>query len=294
VLVNVVAQAIEGTLVMGSIYGLVGVGFVLLFRSSKVLSFTQGGFVLLGAFVFYDLVQNGSQPFALAMVLTVLAVALFSAALYVVVFARVAAREHFTTSVATIGLAGVLTAVVAVRYGTAPLSLPEDVVSARAFQVLGAVVSVVDIVAVVIAAVVMAILIVMLRFTPIGLRMNAVADNVSLSSHLGIDAVRVATVAWALAGAAAALAGIAFSLKFSVDPVGVANVGFLAFPAIILGGLDSIGGALVGGLLIAGTQNLVQLTLGAQWVNIVSFALMLAILLVRPSGLFGRAEVVRL
>ena len=74
----------------------------------------------------------------------------------------------------------------------------------------------------------------------------------------------------------------------------VANIGFLAFPAIILGGLDSIGGALVGGLLIAGTQNFVQLTFGAEWVNIISFAIMLAILLVRPSGLFGRAEIVRL
>lgn len=290
---NIVAQAIEGTLVMGAIFGLVGVGFVLLFRASKVLSFTQGGFVLLGAFIFYDFVK-ADLPFLVGLLITVLAVSIFSALLYVVVFARVAAREHFTTSVATIGLAGVLTAVVAVHYGSSPLSLPDDVVSSRTYHILGAAIPSTDIVALVMAAVVVVLLVGVLKYTPVGLRMTAVADNVSLAAHLGINAARVATVAWALAGGAAALAGIAFSLRFSVDPAGVSNIGFLAFPAIILGGLDSIGGALLGGILIAGTQNAVQLTFGADWVNIISFAIMLAILLLRPSGLFGKAEVVRL
>jgi branched-chain amino acid transport system permease protein len=290
--VNVVAQAVEGSIVVGSIYGLLGVGFALLFRASKVLSFCQGGFMLLGAFVFYDLVTSG-QSFLVAVLITLAAVALFSGLVYLVVFARVAAREAFATSVATIGLAGVLQAVVAIRYGTAPLSLP-DVVSTRALRVWSAVVPTVDIVAVVIAAVVVAGLVVLLRFTPLGHRMNAVADNPSLSEHLGISSARVATIAWSLAGGAAALAGIAFSLRNSVDPVGVANVGLFAFPAIILGGLDSVHGAMIGGILLGLIQNMVQVAFGAQWVDLVSFAVMLAFLFLRPSGLFGKTEVVRL
>jgi branched-chain amino acid transport system permease protein len=290
---NVIAQAIEGSIVVGTIYGLVGLGFVLLFRASKVLSFAQGGFVLLGAFIFYDLVE-AHRPFWVALLISVVAVGLVSALVYVLVFARVAAREHFTTSVATIGLAGVLTAVVAIRYGSAPLNLPNDVVPARAYHVLGAVIPTADLIEVGLALVAIGALVLVLKFTPLGLRMNAVADNVSLSAHLGVPAARVATVAWGLAGGTAALAGVVYALRFSVDPAGVANVGFLAFPAIILGGLDSVGGALVGGIIIAATQNLVQITLGAAWVNIVSFLIMLAILLVRPSGLFGKAEVVRL
>jgi branched-chain amino acid transport system permease protein len=290
--VNVVAQAIEGSIVVGSIYGLLGVGFALLFRASKVLSFCQGGFMLLGAFIFYDFVSAG-RPFLLALLVTVVLVPVFSGLVYIVVFARVAAREAFATSVATIGLAGVLQAVVAVRYGTAPLSLP-DVVSTRAFRVFSAVVPTVDIVTMVIAALVAVALVVLLRFTPLGQRMNAVADNASLSEHLGISSARVAAIAWALAGGAAALAGIAFGLRSSVDPVGVANVGLFAFPAIILGGLDSVGGAMVGGILLGIIQNTVQLVVGAQWVDLVSFAVMLAFLFVRPSGLFGKTEVVRL
>ncbi|MEU5879180.1 branched-chain amino acid ABC transporter permease [Spirillospora sp. NPDC047279] len=289
---SVVAQAVEGTIVTGAVYGLVGVGFTLLFRASKVLSFAQGGFMLLGAFIFYSMV-NGDRPFLPAVLVTVLTVAAFSALVYILIFARVAAREAFATSVATIGLAGVLQAAVAIKYGTAPLSLP-DVVSSHAYRFLGAVVPVADIVAVAMAVIVVAVLMLTLRHTQLGLRMNAVADNATLAVHLGISSARIATVAWALAGATAGLAGIAFSMRSAVDPVGVANMGLLAFPAIILGGLGSIGGALAGGLMLAAVQNAVRIGIGASWVDLFSFAIMLAILFFRPSGLFGKAEVVRL
>lgn len=290
---SVGTQAVEGAVVTGSIYGLVGMGFALLFRASKVLSFAQGGFVLIGASLFYDFAQHG-WGFIPAVIATVAAVALLSAVLYVVAFARVAAREPFTTSVATIGLAGVVTSAVAIAYGTAPLNVPDTVVPTRAFHVLGVVIRSADIIVVSLAVVVAAALLAMLRLTPLGLRMRAVADNVSLAAHLGVRPARVAATAWTLAGAIAALAGVAFSVLFTVDPTGISNVGFLAFPAIILGGLDSVGGALVGGILVAGIQNWAQLTLGSRWVDLVSFAVMLAILLVRPTGIFGKAEVVRL
>lgn len=290
---SVAPQVIEGSIVSGSVYGLVGIGFALLFRASKVLSFCQGGFMLVGAFVFYDLEQSNSRPFLLAAIITVAIVAALSALVYFIVFARVAARESFATSVATIGLGGVLQAVIAIKFGTAPLTLP-NVVSAHAYRLLGAVVPIADLVAVGLAAFATLMLLVILRFTPLGLRMNAVADNASLAVHLGVSASRIATAAWGLAGATAALAGIAFSLRSSVDPVGVSNVGLLAFPAIILGGLDSVGGALLGGLLLAAIQNTVQAIWGSGWVNLISFSVMLGLLLLRPSGMFGKSEVVRL
>jgi len=291
--VSVAAQAVEGSIVTGAMYGLVGVGFTLLFRASKVLSFAQGGFMLLGAFIFYSLVQDKSRPFLVSVLITMAAVGVFSALVYLIVFARVAARQAFATSVATIGLAGVLQAGVAIKYGTAPLNLP-NVVSLRAYHDLGATISTSDLVSVAMAVVAVAAVLLLLKLTPLGLRMKAVADNASLSVHLGVSAARVATVAWGLAGATAALAGIAFSMGSAVDPVGVSNVGLYAFPAIILGGLDSVGGALLGGLVLAGIQNGVQVIFGSGWVDIVTFALMLAILYFRPSGLFGTPEAVRL
>ncbi|MGH1565269.1 branched-chain amino acid ABC transporter permease [Mumia sp. DW29H23] len=290
---GVFAQAVWGSIVTGALYGLVGVGFVLLFRASKVLSFCQGGFMLLGAFLFYDLVKNEELAFLPAAVITATLVALFSAVVYVVVFAKVAAREPFATSVATIGLAGVLQAVVAVRYGTSPLALP-DVVGDRSFQVAGATITVADLVSIAITVLVVGAILLVLAKTQLGLQMNAVADNPALSVHLGVSAARIATIAWGLAGLTAAFAGIAFALRASVDPVGVANIGFFAFPAIILGGLDSVPGALFGGLVLGALQNTVAATLGTDWVDLVAFSVMLAFLMVRPTGLFGKAEVVRL
>jgi len=291
--VSVAAQAVEGSIVTGAMYGLVGAGFALLFRASKVLSFTQGGFMLLGAFIFYSLAQDRSRPFLISVLITMLVVGVFSALVYVIVFARVAARQAFATSVATIGLSGVLGAGVAIKYGTAPLTLP-NVVSARAYQVLGATVSTSDIVSVAMAVVVVVAALLLLRLTPLGLRMKAVADSATLSEHLGVSASRLSAVAWGLAGATAAIAGISYSMGSAVDPVGVANVGLMAFPAIILGGLDSVGGALLGGFVLAGVQNAVQVLLTPGWVDIVSFSLMLVILFFRPSGLFGSSEAVRL
>lgn len=290
---GVVSQAVWGSIVTGALYALVGVGFVLLFRASKVLSFCQGGFMLLGAFLFYDLVKNEGLSFLVATAITVTLVAVFSAVVYLVVFARVAAREPFATSVATIGLAGVLQAVVAVRYGTSPLALPE-VVENRSFHVLGATITVADLVSLAIMLLVVGTILLILARTQLGLQMNAVADNPALSVHLGVSAVKVATIAWGLAGLTAAFAGIAFALRASVDPVGVANIGFFAFPAIILGGLDSVPGALFGGFVLGGLQNTVAASLGADWVDLIAFGVMLAFLLVRPTGLFGKAEVVRL
>lgn len=291
---NVVAQAVWGAIVTGSLYGLVGVGFVLLYRASKVLSFTQGGFMLLGAYLFYALVAENKLPFLAAAGIAALVVAAFSAIVYVVVFARVAAREAFATSVATLGLAGVITAIVAVRFGSSPVTVPADVVGAGAFNILGATITIADLVSIGIMVVVLGAILVVLATTPLGLRMNAVADNPSLSVHLGVSAARIATIAWALAGLTAALAGVAFALRTPFDPANIAIIGFYAFPAIILGGLDSISGAIFGGLMLGALQGFASVTLGPDWIDLVSFGVMLVFLMLKPTGLFGKAEVVRL
>jgi branched-chain amino acid transport system permease protein len=276
------------------VYGLVGVGFALIFRATKVLSFAQGAFMLLGAFVLFDLVNKHDVGFFPALVVAVVATAILSAATYFFVFARVAAREAFGTSVATIGLGGVLLAAAAIRYGTSPVQLAGDVVSKRVFHVGPMLIPTADIIMVTVALVLVGLTFLLLQRTAIGLQMRAVADNPPLSVHLGVHAARVSTVAWAIAGGLAAAAGGIYALRSAVDPAGVNTIGLFAFPAIIIGGLDSTGGVFVGGLLLGFLQSFVQLWFGAEWVDIVAFGAMLAVLYVRPSGLFGHAEVVRL
>src|ERR1700712_1593156 len=146
-ILNVVSQSIWGALVTGSLYGLVGVGFVLLYRASKVLSFTQGGFMLLGAYIFYGLTTAAHMSFFPAILISAGAVAALSAIVYLIVFAGVAAREPFATSVATLGLAGVIPSIVAVIFGSSPVTAP-DVVGTQAFRVLGIVITTADLVSI--------------------------------------------------------------------------------------------------------------------------------------------------
>jgi branched-chain amino acid transport system permease protein len=291
---SVAAQAVEGSIATGAIYGLVGSGFAVIFRATKVLSFTQSGFMLVGAFTFYDIITVWKLGFLLAILISAAAVAALSALVYFFVFARVASSAAFATSIATIGLAGVFQAIIAIKFGTTPLTLPL-VVSSHSYKFLGVFVPTVDIISTVIALIGFALLLMVLRFTPVGRRMEAVADNAPLAVHLGVSAARTSTAAWALAGATAAVAGSIFSLRtFVVDPAGTSNLAMVAFPAIILAGMDSVGGVLLGGLIFAGVQNFVYIVWGEQWVTIASFVMMLALLGVRPSGFFGTPDAVRL
>ncbi|WP_029138622.1 branched-chain amino acid ABC transporter permease [Nakamurella lactea] len=290
---DVAAQTVWGSIVTGALYALVGVGFVLLYRSSKVLSFCQGGFMLLGAFIFYDLVTYEQLNWILAAAIVAVVVGAFSALMYVGLFSRTASGAPFVTSVATIGLAGVLQAAVSIKYGTSALPIG-DVVSGYHTKIAGATITAADLAALALPLLVFLGLALLLKRSRLGLQMNAVADNPALSVHLGVSAARIATIAWALAGFTAALAGVAFALRFSVDPSGVANVGLYAFPAIIIGGLDSISGAVFGGFVLGFLQITTTTVLGADWVTIVIFGVLLLFLMFRPTGLFGKAEVVRL
>jgi branched-chain amino acid transport system permease protein len=287
------AQAIEDTIVLGSIYGVVGVGFVLLYRSTRVLSFTQGAVMVIGALTFADLTSNKDLPLLAALLLVGVGAGLGGMLLYRVVFSRVTASDPFITSVATIGLGGLLQAIVGLTWGSHVRNL-SGLVSAHTYRVGAFRVSVSEIVVVVVCLTVIGLLVAVVRLTPMGRRMEAVADNPVLSAHVGINTLRVSSICWGLAAASAAIAGVAYGVYSSVDPGSLPNVALLAFPAVILGGLDSVGGALVGGLLVGLLQSVVTLEINGRWVTVASYVIMLLFLVVRREGLFGKAPVGRI
>jgi branched-chain amino acid transport system permease protein len=126
------------------------------------------------------------------------------------------------------------------------------------------------------------------------MRMRATADSQLLAAFNGVNIGGLATLAWAISAVCAAAAGVAFTLRSGLDPLALGGLGFLAFPAIVLGGLDSIRGALMGGFLLALLQSTLLATVGGQWADIVSYGLLVGVLLVRPQGLFGVKQVTRL
>jgi branched-chain amino acid transport system permease protein len=288
----VVTQILVGTIVLGSVYSLVVIGMVVLFRATKIISFTQGGFMALGAFLFYALAQR--QPLALAFVEAVVAMGILGGVVYPVLFRRLAGSEHFIVIIATLGLNVVLATAIPIIWGPEPRLLPTDL-SRNPFRILGGslVFTPAHLITVVAAFVVIGILISTLQRTITGLQMRAVADQPLLSLYLGINVDWIAILAWAIAAGTAAVAGIVMAMGNSVDEFSIASLGLVAFPAMMLGGLDSIRGALVGGLALALIENVVALVFGGEWTAVGAYAVLLVILLLRPSGLFGSRSIAR-
>lgn len=287
-----VSAIITTTITSGAILALVSVGFVVVYRATKVVSFAQGAFTLVGAFVFLTCAQHGFG-FLGALAAALVADLVLGALIYRAVFARMEGAEPFIAAVATIGLAIVVESVSVIVWGSSPIILP-DVVSGRRFTpVAGLQFQVADLVVTGMALVVYLVLALSLQRTRVGLRMRAVADMPKLAAHSGVNVSRMSMLAWAAAAGTAAVAGVAFLLTTQPAPTGVYALGLTAFPAILLGGFDSIGGAVAGGFGLALVQAIVVTKAGGDWQDIASYGLLLAVLAIRPQGLFGSAEASR-
>ena len=286
------ANLITGTLTTGAILSLISVGFVIMYRATKVVSFAQGAFGLIGSFVFLGLINShlGLYP---SIVLTIAINLAVGALTYQIVFSRIVGSEPFITAMATIGLAIVLEACAIMIWGSGPILLP-SVISGSTFHIWGSLaVTPTEIFIVGSAIVVFAVLILSLYRTRLGLKVLAVADAPRLAAYAGVNVVAISALAWAVSSATAAVGGVAYIMTTQPGPDSVYSLGLIVFPAILLGGLDSIVGALVGGVVLALVQNVVATYADGTWTDIASYGLLLAVLLVRPQGLFGSAEVSR-
>jgi branched-chain amino acid transport system permease protein len=291
---NELAQALVGALVLGSLYSVVGIGFVILYKATRVLNFAQGSLMLLGGFVFYSFNQDLGLPWPLAMVLSVLVLGLAGGAMYLAFFRRLVGAREFTLVIATLGLSVLLLTGCLIAWGPGTRTIPDQLSSSTLISIGNLDFSSVDVFSIVLAVVVVVALDVALRHSRLGIKMRAVADQPLLASQLKVDVNRMSAIAWAIAAGCAGLAGIAYAMRLSIDPAGMTALGLLAFPAILLGGLDSVRGVLAGGFLLALTQSAASFYFGGEWSNVTAYAVMLAVLLVRPRGFFGARLAVRL
>jgi branched-chain amino acid transport system permease protein len=282
---------------LGFVYALIALGFVVVFKATRVVNFAHGSVLLLGVYVIARLQE--SAGFALALVAGVLAAALCAVLLQVLIIRRVRDADLGTLAILTIGINIVLATELTRRIGTDALSIGDpwgdDIVEIASFTVPAA-----RIAAGVVAIVLLLGFLAMFRFTDWGIAMRAAAADSETAALMGIRLNRVAAATWALAGALAAIGGV-FLTTFPTPGVD-STVGLSAlhaFPAAILGGLDSTAGAVVGGVAIgvvatlsAGYQS--DLTfLGNGLAEVMPYVVMVVVLLARPWGLFGTRELTR-
>ena len=291
-------QATVNGIAVGSIYALLALGFVIIYKSTQVLSFAQQGLTVLGAFwvVYFSTVLD--LNFWIALPLALILSAAVGIGIERVMLRPMVGKPVFSVAILTIGLNIVLLVIAFDLIGVNIRSLG-DPWGLNSLTIGDLTISHKDLATIVTAAIVVVLLLAFFRFSRFGLAMRAVAADQEVALAQGVRVTRVNAAAWAIAAVLATLAGVFLGAGTGLAPA-VGTRAIRALPAAVIGGLDSIAGAIVGGLLIGLLEaNMVTNKseylgfLGAHFANVVAWALMFLVLLIRPSGLFGTVEVER-
>ncbi|MFK3780276.1 branched-chain amino acid ABC transporter permease [Agrobacterium sp. NPDC089420] len=287
-------EVLVGGLLSGVMYSLVAIGFVLIYKTSGVLNFAQGAMLLFAALTFVSLLER-NVPFAFALVLTLAAMVLIGLAIERTVLRPLTNKPPITLFMATLGLSYIIEGVAQLLWGTQVHGLElgiEDV----PFDVGGVFISQFDLFAAAVAGLMVAALSAFFRYTRIGLAFRAVADDQFAALAVGLKLPWIWATVWAAAGVVALVAGLLWGARLGVQ-FSLSLVVLKALPVLVLGGFDSILGAIVGGLLIGATEKLAEIYIGEYFgggiESWIAYVVALAFLLIRPSGLFGQKLVER-
>jgi branched-chain amino acid transport system permease protein len=290
-----VAILIANGLLVGSMYALVALGFVLIYKATDAINFAQGEFVMFAGFIAAAATHEAGFPWWLSAILSVAGMIVFAFGLERVVLRPLLGRPVIAVVMATIGLAAVLRGVATMAFGGGTQTIPLPVSNAP-FFIGPLILPPIELVG---AGVSLAFLAAFGWFflkSRVGVAMRAVADNQQVAMAMGINVRRYFALAWAMAGVVSALGGVLWGAMLGVDNQ-LALVGLKVFPVMILGGLDSVLGAIVGGLIVGVVESLsagfLDPVVGGGTKDFVPYLLMIAVLMIRPEGMFGRRRIER-
>jgi branched-chain amino acid transport system permease protein len=272
-------------LAVGCIYGLVALGFVLIYKATELVNFAQGDLLMLGAFTCYMFVVWYGVGYWPGLGLAVLTVAVFGAVLDAVVLRRVLGQPQFAVVMLTIGLGAMFRSFASITWGSEIYTLPTPF-SAQATRVGGVTISHEYLSIILGTLVLCAVLYAFFTYSTVGVAMQAASQNQLAAYYMGIPVKRMFSLIWAISAGVAAIAGVLLAPVSLID-INLGFIGLKAFAAAVLGGFGSIPGAVVGGLTIG----LIELLSGAylpQGVkDVAAYVVLLVVLAVRPQGMFG-------
>jgi branched-chain amino acid transport system permease protein len=286
--VALLAQYVIGGLAAGGLYALVALGIVLLYRTSRILNFAHGDLATFGTFIAFSLLVTARAPFAIASVGALLATAVIGAAFYFLILRPSREASLLGKIVITLGFALVLQGASTLLWGTDTKVLPFPLSDTTVYRLGGLVVSQISIGSFLVGLVLMGLLYALVQRTKIGLAMRAVSQNVVAAQALGIPARRIFALTWGLASALGATAGILLAPVAFLDPTMMLDPFLKGFSAAVLGGIDSMPGAVAGGLLLGVLEAVFGGYVSVQFKTTLAFLIIIAVLVVRPEGMFGR------
>lgn len=278
-------------LIIGSIYGLIAIGFAIIFKATGVLNFAQGEVMMLVTYVSWSFSTAWVLPFWLLMIVTVAAAVIIGAVLERMFIRPMIGQPTFTIIMVTVGLAIVLRSLTVLIWGNDAEPFESSIKGG--IVTLGPVVLYSEqLFAIILFAFVAAVVALFYRFSRVGVAMRAMAEDETAALLMGIGVKKVSMMAWSIAAVISGIAGVTFATMSSRAP-DMWFLGLRAFPGAILGGLDSAIGAGFGGILIGVIGDLSEGYIGRGLKEISGFVAIIIVLMVRPYGLFGQRELER-
>lgn len=285
-----VLQLLIGGVASGCVYGLVALGFVLIYKASEGVNFAQGDMMMLGAFVTLSLGNSGQLglPFVVAVPIAMILMFVVGWGVERVVVRRIFGQPQFALVILTIALGFVFRFVAGLIWGYTPLVL-ETPFAGKNFSAGGVVVGLADLAAIVVTIVLTILLWAFFAFTRYGLAAQAASQNQMAAYIVGVPVMRVNSLIWGLSGAVATVAGVLYATRGAIDP-NIGLLGIKAFAAAVIGGLGSLPGALLGGLIIGVVEAYAGRYAPGEFAQMSPYIIMLIVLVARPGGLFGQIQ----
>jgi branched-chain amino acid transport system permease protein len=290
-------QDIINGVMIGSLYALIALGFVLIYKSSQVINFAQGEVVMFGAFLAVVLTTTYGFAFPFAFLVALAGAALIGLVIERGILRPLVGKPLISIVMATIGLGSILRGLAPLLWSSSTKSFPSSFLNDNTpVNVFGVPVARISLWSFAFAVLFVILFGAFFKFTRTGIAMQAVADDQQAAMSMGISVQRVFAWSWAIALVVAAVGGIILGNRQGVD-ISLASIGLKVFPVVILGGLESITGAIVAGIAIGVIENLagtyVDPHVGGGFKDVAPFVVMVVVLMVRPHGLFGSAEIDR-
>lgn len=284
-------QVLFSGMALGSIYGLVALGFAVIFKATEVFNFAQGMFVVCGAYLAVTAIAILNLPFPLAVLFILVMAALMGAVIQSTLIQPLAGRPILAVIMLTIAVSIVLRAGIEIAYGPPARTLVTPMPSGG-FAFMGIMVSKLHLTAALVSWGCVILFGLFFRYTSIGLLMRATADSHEAATISGISVNTMNRLAWAIGFTLAAIGGV-FLGQLQIVSTELESIGLLALPAVVIGGLQSIPGAVLGGLLVGVIEQLAAAYISPKASDVAIYVLLLAILMIRPWGLLGQRGINR-
>ena len=281
-------QLLISGVAQGCVYGLIALGFVLIYKATEIVNFAQGDIMMLGAFAAFSFIGIVGLPYWAGFLLAIVCMALFGYMLDWLILRRVIGQPQFAIVILTIALGFIFRAVAGGIWGHEPLSFLTPFTN-KILHLGTAIIAMENLAIIVGTAILSTLLFVFFRFTKVGVAMQAASQNQLAAYYMGIPVKVIFSLIWGISAAVATVAGVLLSPISLVDTQ-MGFIGIKAFAAAVIGGFGSLPGAVLGGLIIGGSEQLAGAYLPNGFKEIAAFLIMLIVLTLRPQGLFAQIQ----